>query len=298
MSNNEITNTAAGGIHASSPPHSKNYLKDKVIKDQSNVDYLIRVEYNYIHDFGLGIMNDFGGIKTGSLGQCAGQPVDYLEQNCHTYIHVYNNFLHDTSCYYNGATFLYSDEASGGTTFENNIIYGIGELALEHHCGVDNISKNNIIHRTAETTEGHRHPLITAWGGCQANKGDIATYKNYNNIYLLDDAESFSFGRNYDHFDGISQDFHHNIYWSLVEEDKEKKLFPHRMNWNSWIQSGNDSDSIWMDPMFEDINSASYILAEDSPAWDLGIQQIYTENIGIHESKKRQMKVGKKQYRF
>ena len=51
------------------------------------------MEYNYIHDFGAGITNDFGGIKTGSIAACDGQTEAGLEKNCYTYIKLYNNLL-------------------------------------------------------------------------------------------------------------------------------------------------------------------------------------------------------------
>ena len=37
--------------------------------------------------------------------------------------------------------------------------------------------------------------------------------------------------------------------------------------------SGNDTGSLWQNPLFEDADAHVYVLAENSPAFDLGIQQ-------------------------
>ena len=280
---NEITNTANGGIHAGSPPHEKNYWEDNGVTEPTREDYLIHVEFNYVHDFGQGILSDYGAIKTGSQGNCIDKPADYLNRFCHTYIHVYNNLIHDGRAYKVGANHLYSDAASSRTTFENNIMYGTGDRAIIHHCGVDNISKNNIIHRTAEEeTQGHGMEIM--WGGCEKRKtGNSPSLSNYNNIYLMDNSNGFSFYRNADLFGIPFTEFSQNLYWSLDSQDKEKEMFPYKQDWNGWIMSGNDSDSLWSDPMFEDPNSRIYVLAEDSPAWSLGIQQIDVSKFGIQK---------------
>ena len=79
----------------------------------------------------------------------------------------------------------------------------------------------------------------------------------------------------------LPPDFHHNIYWSLAPGDEELKKFPDNLNWYEWQASGNDSGSVWQDPLFEDPSTHQYILSEDSPAWDLGIEQIDLYNIGV-----------------
>ena len=59
------------------------------------------------------------------------------------------------------------------------------------------------------------------------------------------------------------------------------KIFPDEKNWSEWIASGNDSASIWADPLFEDPYNRKYSIAENSPAWSLGIKQIQLDNFGI-----------------
>ena len=57
------------------------------------------------------------------------------ERECYIYSHVYNNKIHAARPYDNGGNFLYSDSSSARNTFENNIMFGTGDLALYHHCG-------------------------------------------------------------------------------------------------------------------------------------------------------------------
>ena len=93
----------------------------------------------------------------------------------------------------------------------------------------------------------------------------------------MEKYESMYHNRYYD----LPPDFHHNIYWSLAPGDEELKKFPDNLNWYEWQASGNDSGSVWQDPLFEDPSTHQYVLSEDSPAWDLGIEQIDLYNIGV-----------------
>ena len=52
-------------------------------------DYVVNVEYNYVHNYGAGITNDYGGIKTGSKAKNCGVHPEF----CHNYIRLYNNLV-------------------------------------------------------------------------------------------------------------------------------------------------------------------------------------------------------------
>ena len=52
---------------------------------QGNTDYVTNVEYNYVHDFGVGVTNDFGGIKTGNKHYCDNEDEAGLEERCYSY---------------------------------------------------------------------------------------------------------------------------------------------------------------------------------------------------------------------
>ena len=52
--------------------------------------------------------------------------------------------------------------------------------------------------------------------------------------------------------------------------------------WQHCLQAaGNDSGSLWQDPLFLDPATHNYALAEASPARDLGIEQIEVDNVGV-----------------
>ena len=211
-------------------------------------------------------------ISGASGPDCGSTTEEGYEANCYVYSHIYNNLIHDAQAYNNGGNFLYSDSDSARNTFEKNIMYGSGTMALYHHCGKDNRGINNVVHRDG--------PLINMYGGCP--KGDRPQqYDNYHNIYYLDNTDNFTFNRPYDRYYDMPPNFHHNLYWSNIPGDEELPKFPDDMNWNEWQKSGNDSKSLWQDPLFEDPASHRYVLSENSPAWELGIKQVDMDNIGI-----------------
>ena len=57
--------------------------------------------------------------------------------------------VHDVHVYNYGGTLIYTDANGSRNTVENNLLIGAADHGnyLYHHCGLDNISKNNIIHR-------------------------------------------------------------------------------------------------------------------------------------------------------
>ena len=73
----------------------------------------------------------------------------YYQSNCYTYYHIFNNLVHDVQAYENGGNYIYSDTSSGKNTVENNLLIGATDNGsyIYHHCGMENLSKNNIIHR-------------------------------------------------------------------------------------------------------------------------------------------------------
>ena len=142
----------------------------------------------------------------------------------------------------------------------------------------------------ASTTLSTRLPL---WSPCTGGCGKYADirpqeYENARNIYLLENMDDFVFSKSSYRYYNMPPDFHHNIYWSMVPGDEELPKFPYLpepqseyQNWYEWQATGNDSQSLWQDPLFEDPAAHRYILTPDSPAWNLGIQQIDLDNFGI-----------------
>ena len=215
---NDIGNVPYAGmiVKAHNPTNGAIRLSD---------DYIYNIEYNDFHDYGLGVLNDFGAVYIAMGNEdCTTHDINHMEERCRVYSHIYNNRIRRGRAFYNGANNLYSDDGSSYNTFENNLMYGEGENALYHHCGIENLSKNNVIHRTSSSFQNMETPsrYNNVWAGCEKTNAASQAYENTQNIYLLDDVEGFTFGRSFDQFYDAAPEFHHNLYWSLpmtVESD-------------------------------------------------------------------------------
>ena len=64
--NNEFTNVPYTPIHVKGG-HSSSYWEENGVTEPSREDYVFQIEYNYLHDYGLGILNDFGAIYMGKI---------------------------------------------------------------------------------------------------------------------------------------------------------------------------------------------------------------------------------------
>ena len=207
--------------------------------------YVFNIAYNHVHGFGGGIVSDFGAIYIGSGWGCDTATEAEHYQHCYSHAHIYNNWIEDGTAYNVGAGSLYSDTSTSGVTFENNILRGPGTDALKHHCGTDNLSKNNIVHRT-DTSSFH-----AIWMGCGWNHMERRqSYSNTRNIYLLDSLEGMAMGRPWDRYYAEAPAFSSNLYWSKEAAAEATAIFPGELDWQGWRQTGNDTNSLWTDPIF------------------------------------------------
>ena len=210
-------------------------------------DYVFNVDYNHIHDYGGDVLSDFGGVYITSNFGCDGVSEDDLNAHCYTHARVFNNWLENSEAFANGAGYLYSDVSASGTRFENNILRGQGEEALYHHCGLDNESVNNVVHRTSSSS------FKMVWAGCEKGKTNRRQRDtNHPNIYLFDTLEGgMSMGRSWDRYYDEAPEFHHNVYWSVELDGEAALIFPWKKTWAQWKESGNDTESLWTDPLFQ-----------------------------------------------
>ena len=90
------------------------------------------------------------------------------------------------------------------------------------------------------------------WAGCEkGNPNRHQRYTNHHNIYLFDTLEGgMSMGRSWDRFYDEAPQFDHNLYWSPEQNAEAAAIFPWKKTWVEWKESGNDTDSLWMDPLF------------------------------------------------
>ena len=167
--------------------------------------------------------------------------------------------------YYCCGNFLYSDVSSGKTLFENNILYGSGSEALYHHCGLENESRNNIVHREIRPANGEK-PLGNLWAGCEKNTGKFQSFTNHHNIYYFEDTRDFTLYKQYDLYDEQTV-FSDNLYYSLDPQDEFKGMFPPDSLTFADLPSSGSYDNVWQDPEFADVAAHNYRLADSSPAW-------------------------------
>ena len=52
------------------------------------------------------------------------------------------------------------------------------------------------------------------------------------------------------------------------------------------VIQGNDTESLWTDPMFVDLKNGDYTLKPESPALEMGFNQIILDNFGVQEKVK------------
>ena len=222
------------------------------------------MEYNYVHDYGAGVTNDFGGLKTGSKAKCQDQSTDeqFLASNCFTHIRLFNNLVRDSFPYHCCDSALYSDMAGSKTTFENNLVFGSGGAAISFNCGIENEAKNNFIHREAKPTNGHK-ALGQVWNGC--NRKRINTYSNHHNVYYFDNTDNLIFYQPWMRFDQDTV-FYKNLYFSLEPTDQTKGMFPPDEVPFSSFRTARQTGSQWVDPEFSSAGGHNYTLLPTSPA--------------------------------
>ena len=220
-------------------------------KEANNGDFIFHIEFNHVHKYGSTISSDYGAIYIGGGDVCGWGDEGLMVEQCYTHTHIYNNWLETGWVYENGPAGLYSDAAGCGTVFENNILRGQGSGALLHHCGLDNESKNNIVHRNGANSFDH------IWAGCEKHSTALQDYTNHHNIYLFDTVEGMSMWRLYDRYFNKAPIFHDNLYWSPEAGAEVAAMFPGPRSgsvlgvpWAQWREGGNDTDSLWLDPLF------------------------------------------------
>jgi len=261
-------------------PLGKHYWADRNITTPTREDYNIHIEYNHVHDYGAGILNDFGGIYLTALPNCDGLSKEDNEAKCYTYIHVYNNLVANANSYKGSSGFLYSDCSISRVTYENNVMYGDVDMAVKNHCGLDNWAFNNYLYSTARQIDPHRsHIIISACG----SPDRVWNYENHHNIYYIHNSTGVNVFK-----PSVNQvsDLHDNIYWSPNPSTIDNLKFWRNMNWKQHQAAGYDVNSQWVDPMFTDPDGHNFQLRDDSPAFNMGIKQIDLSAIGVQEELK------------
>ena len=92
-------------------PYGDRYWIDNGITEPTRENYIFHIEFNHFHDYGLGVLSDYGAVYIGGQPKhnCITSSEEIVRKYCFSYIHIYNNLINDARSFTNGGTFLYSD---------------------------------------------------------------------------------------------------------------------------------------------------------------------------------------------
>lgn len=217
--------------------------------DESTAHHNV-IEYNHIHQIGMGQLNDMGGIYT--LGVSPGTVLR-------------GNVIHDVRSHPRlyGGWGLYTDEGSSEILLEKNIVYNTETGGFHQHYGRDNRVVNNVF------AYSHGPQIIRT----RQEPHNSFFFENnivyYNNNKLLGsnwDQPNFTLGG--------------NLYWNTAGAvDFIGKSLA------EWQGLGHDKGSVIADPMFTDPENGDFSLAEDSPARKLGFPSLDCRQAGLYGDK-------------
>lgn len=210
---------------------------------ESNCHHNI-LEYNHIHDIGKYFLSDMGGIYT--LGMQEGTVVR-------------NNVFHDIYAYTYGGWGLYPDEGSTGIVYENNVVYNTKSAGFHQHYGKENVVRNNVL------------AFGTEYQVMRTRNEDHLSFIFENNIVYWDSGELL--GSN---FEGDNYQFNNNLYWDTRGQNFKFKDW----TWEEWQTRGQDVFSEIADPLFVNADEFDFRLRDESPAHEMGIEEIDVSTVG------------------
>jgi hypothetical protein len=216
------------------------------------------IESNNIHDIGLGILSDLGGIYT--IGR-SGIPLGIV---------IRNNIIHDVESRGYGGWGIYFDDGTTGVEAENNIVYRCKSAGFHMHYGNkddqhENTVRNNIfaLSREAQIQRSSDQSEV------QFVFEDNIVYWNGGVLF------TGNWGR-------LGYRFGSNIYWDerFAKTDAEKAIRFGHWTLSEWRQRRQDLNSIVADPLFVNPEKGDFTLKPDSPALKLGFSPIDVSNVG------------------
>ena len=202
------------------------------------------IEYNHIHDVGKEMLSDMGGIYT--LGAQLGT-------------RIRNNLIHGIASFTYGGWGIYTDEGSSEILIENNIVYACKSAGFHQHYGRENMVRNNIwaLNRENQLMRTRAEPHVSF------------TFEH--NIVYFDQGRLL--GSNWS---GDKYVMKGNIYF----DTRSHEIQFAGQSFDEWKAAGHDADSIVADPLFVNASNFDFRLRADSPALNLGFQQIDMTAVG------------------
>ncbi|MCR5263590.1 MAG: right-handed parallel beta-helix repeat-containing protein [Clostridiales bacterium] len=213
-----------------------------------------RIEKNYVHDIGTGILGAHGALYL--LGV---SPETAVEGN--RVENVYG------SPHWGAGEGIILDNSCSGITVQNNIVANAhaGGWGCNFDC-FGNIIRNNIF------AYGKTYQL-TRYGDAPAKEppppnGEIFSQ----NIILWEEGSLFKESR----WPSYSTFWDYNLYWN----PKGAVTFM-GSSMEEWNRLGLDVHSVIVDPEFADPKNGDFTLSPDSPAFSIGFEPFSTDDAGI-----------------
>jgi parallel beta-helix repeat protein len=216
------------------------------------------IEFNDIHDIGLGMLSDLACIYT----------IDRAEVPSGVVIR--NNVVHDVESRGYGGWGIYFDDGTTGVIAENNIVYRCKSAGFHMHFGNgknlrENTVRNNIfaLSREAEIYRTTDQPQL------QFTFEDNIVFWNQGVLFTGNWRQ-----RGYR--------FEHNVYWDgrFMGTDPEKGIHFGPFTLQEWHERGQDLNSVIADPLFVNPEKGDFTLKPDSPALKLGFSPIDISKVG------------------
>lgn len=232
---------------------------------------IFSIGHNLVHDYGLGVLSDFGGIYLSTNDNLC---FEKSPQTCWIPSLVHNNVIHSCRRYNYGCEGIYMDEQVSGVVMSNNTIYSVQDQGVYFHCGTDNKFINNIIASagTGGTTIAQKlHPGLCNKGGNPTWPDVIHGFEFSRNIVLIDDS-IVTLPDRPTQDDVRNTTFANNLYFAVTNSTLSDlgtgPVWPNGATWTHWQLQ--DKGSLLQDPLFEDWREHDYRLKPNSPAFRLG----------------------------
>ena len=246
---NEICNTYYTGIHAGWSWSGT----DKAYTHHNEFGF------NHIHHIGCGVMSDLGGVYF--LGISTG--TEFHDNH----IHHISRFRRGNEGY--GGWGVYFDAGSSRIHVWNNVVHDTYDGGLHLHCYAyprGDVIENNIF---AFSDNGQLIRNATM-------EPDTELHAKLSRNIIYDSTNILYYGGNWRKDSKFSTDY--NCLWTT---SAEAPVFSGR-TFEAWQKDGNDTHSIYKDPLFVDAAKRDLRLKENSPAFALGFKQIDMSKIGLY----------------
>merc|ERR1711865_1150326 len=92
----------------------------QTITADTQKDTIFDIGHSHVHNYGLGILSDFGGIYLSSADNLC-----FRTHLCTLPTHIHDNRIHDCRRYNYGCQGVYMDEQVSGVIIERNLIHDV-----------------------------------------------------------------------------------------------------------------------------------------------------------------------------